>query len=58
MFLKIQFYNMRNRCKNDKEVEWAEIQESQKELNGHTSMLIKCFKIGSYWKHGDRVREN
>merc|ERR1711942_341518 len=26
-------------------------------LNGHTSMLIKCFKIGAYWKHGDRVRE-
>ena len=43
--------------KNDKEVGWGEIQESQKELNGHTSMLIKCFKIGSYWKHGDRVRE-
>ena len=43
--------------RNDKEVEWREVQESQKELNGHTSMLIKCFKIGAYWKHGDRVRE-
>ena len=43
--------------KNDKEVEWEEIRESQKELNGHTSMLIKSFRIGAYWGHGDRVRE-
>ena len=43
--------------KNDKEVGWDEIQESQKELNGHTSMLIKCFKSGAYWKHGERVSE-
>ena len=43
--------------KNDKEVGWEEIRESQKEQNGHTSMLIKCFRIGAYWKHRDRVRE-
>ena len=43
--------------RNDKEVGWEEVKESQKDLNGHTSMLIKCFKIGAYWEHGERVRE-
>ena len=43
--------------RNDKEVGWEEVRDSQKELNGHTSMLIKSFRIGGYWKHGDRVRE-
>ena len=43
--------------KNDIEVGWEVIKESQKELNGHVSMLIKFFKIGSYWEHGPRIRE-
>ena len=43
--------------KNDKEVTWSEVRESQRELNGHVSMLVKTFKIGSHWKHGFRVRE-
>ena len=36
---------------------WEEIKEAQRELNGHVSMLIKCFKIGSYRKQGNRIRE-
>ena len=41
----------------DKEVSWQDIKESQRELNGHVSMMVKIFKIGGYWKHGQRVRE-
>ena len=41
----------------DKLVGWQEIKDSQKELNGHVSMLIKSFRIGSRWDHGARVRE-
>ena len=44
-------------AKNDKEVTWREVKESQHDLNGHVSMLIKCFRIGAYWDHGWRVRE-
>ena len=44
--------------KKDQEVGWAELRQAQKELNGHTSMLIKIFKIGSDWNHGQRVRES
>ena len=43
--------------RSDKEVTWGELRDSQRELNGHVSVLIKTFKIGSYWDHGDRVRE-
>ena len=41
----------------DKEVSWADIKESQKELNGHVSMMVKIFKIGGYWGHSQRGRE-
>ena len=41
----------------DKLVTWDNIWESQKELNGHVSMLVKVFKIGSAWDHGPRIRE-
>ena len=41
----------------DKEVGWDEIKESQKEINGHVSMMIKTFRIGNNWDHGQRVRE-
>ena len=44
-------------AKNDKVVTWKEVKESQHELNGHMSMLIKCFRIGAYWDHGWRVKE-
>ena len=43
--------------KNDREVNWEAVKTSQKEINGHTSMLIKTFKIGHYWEHGGRIRE-
>ena len=36
---------------------WSNIKESQKELNGHVSMIIKIFKIGEAWDHTSRVRE-
>ena len=41
----------------DKEVTWEEVRDAQRELNGHVSMLIKFFKIGSHWNHGFRARE-
>ena len=41
----------------DREVGWEDVKESQKELNGHVSMLIKFFKIGKYWEHSPRIRE-
>ena len=41
----------------DVQVGWREVRDSQRELNGHVSMLIKIFKIGSYWKHEMRIRE-
>ena len=37
--------------KNDLEVGWNTIKESQKELNGHVSMCIKFFKIGKCLEH-------
>ena len=43
--------------RGDKEVTWEEIKESQKELNGHVSMMVKIFRVGGYWGHGQRVRE-
>ena len=43
--------------RKDKEVGWGEIKESQKEINGYVSMMIKVFKIGGSWRHGQRVRE-
>ena len=41
----------------DRLVGMEEVKMAQKELNGHISMLIKAFKIGSHWKHGYRCRE-
>ena len=41
----------------DREVDWLDISESQKELNDHVSMLTKIFRIGGYWDHGPRIRE-
>ena len=41
----------------DREVGWEVIKESQRELNGHVSMLIKFFRMGSSWGHGPRIRE-
>ena len=42
----------------DRAVGWEDIKNSQRELNGHVSMMIKIFKIGSYWEHGLRIRES
>ena len=41
----------------DRMVGMEEVKMAQRELNGHISMLIKTFKIGSHWKHGYRIRE-
>ena len=40
----------------DKNVSGHELQVAQNELNGHTSMLIKIFKIGTSWGQADRIR--
>ena len=41
----------------DKEVSFEDIRETQKEINGNISMLIKFFKLGNVWNQTDRVRE-
>ena len=38
-------------------VGWEDLKISQREVNGHTSMLAKIFRIGENWGHEDRVRE-
>ena len=40
----------------DDEVDLNVVMKTQNELNGDISMLIKVFKMGKRWKHGDRVR--
>ena len=39
-------------------VGWDKLKESQKELNGHVSMMLKIFKVGDRWEHSDRIRES
>ena len=39
------------------EVGWGVVKDSQKELNGHVSMILKIFKVGKYWDHSQRIRE-
>lgn len=41
----------------DREVDWDIIMESQREINGHVTMLIKFFKTGYHWDHGSTIRE-
>ena len=41
----------------DEVVPFSIVKSTQTELNGHVSMLIKTFKIGEEWNHGDRMRE-
>ena len=45
--------------RGDTEAGWSEIEEAQREVNGHVSMLLKIFKVGEYWDENnvDRVRE-
>ena len=43
--------------RGDLEVGWETLRTHQREINGHTSMLIKIFKIGEGWDHVSRVRE-
>ena len=43
--------------KGDVEVGWEDLKSAQRELNGHVSMLIKIFRIGSSWNHSMKVRE-
>ena len=44
--------------KGDHEATWGKLEEAQKEVNGHVSMLIKVFKMGESWENNvDRIRE-
>ena len=43
--------------RGDTEVKWENVQEAQREINGHVSMLGKIFNMGKYWSHEDRIRE-
>ena len=42
----------------DRVVTWEDMKSAQREVNGHISMLIKVFKIGKNWSHGERIRES
>ena len=44
-------------CRKDEEVTQERIKVTQHELNGHSSMLTKIFKLGQTWDQVDRVRE-
>ena len=35
--------------RGDNVASWNTIEEAQKEVNGHMSMLLKIFKVGEYW---------
>ena len=41
----------------DEMVDFSKVKSTQAELNGHVSMLVKTFKIGDNWNHGERMRE-
>ena len=43
--------------RGDIEVGWECLEEAQREVNGHVSMLLKIFHMGEYWNHEDRIRE-
>ena len=38
-------------CKKDEEVGSEFVEHNQKILNGHTSMWLKMFNVGSDWSH-------
>ena len=44
--------------KKDVVVPFSEIKSTQTELNGNVSMMIKIFKLGAEWNHGERMRES
>ena len=41
----------------DTEVDDQFVSDTQRRLNGHVSMWIKCLDMGADWKHQDRLRE-
>ena len=42
--------------RGDTPADWNILEESQKDINGHVSMLVKCFNMGKNWSHTDRIR--
>ena len=42
----------------DKEIDQSEVDERERLLNGHVSMLLKITDMGSHWNHEDRHRES
>ena len=44
--------------RGDKLADWNTIEDAQREVNGHVSMLLKVFRVGENWPNNvDRVRE-
>ena len=41
----------------DMEIDQKFVHNTQKKLNGHVSMWIKCLNMGEDWKHQSRLRE-
>ena len=42
----------------DEEIGLDDLRTTQRQLNGHVSMLLKFFNCGSEWKHQQRLRES
>ena len=42
----------------DKEIDQSEVDSKERYLNGHVSMILKVFNVGSDWQHEDRHRES
>ena len=43
--------------KKDEEIPLSKVRSTQTVLNGHSSMLMKVFRIGAEWGHTERFRE-
>ena len=44
--------------KKDKEIDQQEVDDRERVINGHVSMLLKILSMGKSWKHEDRFRES
>ena len=44
--------------RNDREIDQAEVDDRERQLNGHVSMLLKITQMGERWEHEDRLRES
>ena len=43
--------------RGDQEAGWDELEQAQKEVNGHVAMILKILRVGEKWNHVDRIHE-